>query len=96
MLIIILLLLLESSILFAWCMSQRDSIRIHKFDATYWQEVAAERAYEIHELRQENTSLGQMIDDRKRTISEQQQQLSEKEKIISSVKAWISNELEGA
>jgi len=91
-LIIICVLILETSILFGWCMSQRNSVQANAEMRDYWQSQANVLSEELHELKEENTSLGQLLDDYKRTITEQQEQLSKNEAIFHNVRQWIANE----
>lgn len=90
LLIIIALLLLETSVLIICCLFQHSEIGTLMELRDYWQVKAVGLSGENHELREENTSLGQMIDDRKRTIEEQNQRLSENEKTIQNIRDYIA------
>lgn len=94
-LIIIAVLVLETSIMFGWCMSQRISMQTIAASRDHWHSQANVLSEDLHELKEENTSLGQLLDDYKRTITEQQQQLSEHEKTLRNVREWITAELKG-
>jgi predicted nucleic acid-binding Zn-ribbon protein len=95
MLIIIALLLLETSVLIICCLFQHSEIGTLTEIRNYWQSKAQNLSDEIHELKEENCSLGQMIDERKTTIQEQYQKMAENEKTLRNIRECITKEPQG-
>lgn len=94
-LIIIAVLVLETSILFGWCMSQRSNVHATAEMCDYWHSQANVLSEELHEMKEENCSLGQLLDDYKRTIKEQNTLLSQHEKTLHNVRELLTAELKG-
>jgi len=87
-LIIIAVLVLETSILFGWCMSQRSNVHATAEMCDYWHSQANVLSEELHEMKEENCSLGQLLDEYKRTIAEQHEHLNGYEKKLRAVREW--------
>ena len=94
-LIIICVLILETSILFGWCMFQRRCVQTTAEMHDYWHSQANILSEELHELKEENCSLGQLLDDYKRTIAEQNEQLTAQETTLKYIKEYSTNKLKG-
>lgn len=93
--IVIALLTLHTTILLFWCLAQHDAIKILRDDYAYWSNLAIKRGDEILDLRQENCSLGQMIDDRKRTINEQNRAYDRIKETLHYIQESVTAELKG-